>query len=349
MVKVAVISILCFISTRLLAQGDVSLGAYYFDGWTGTYPYHITDKLRSFKERESKWGWETSSQKILDIQIKSAASSGLSFFSFCWYNNLHKGKEPLNNALGYYLKSAFKNSLKFNLLIANHGGFEIGPNEWDALTSMWVQYFNTKTYLKVDNKPLITFFSLSTLIKKFGTADKVKQALQVLRAKAIKTGLKDVNIGICVGPNIDMITQAEECGFDILTGYNYHSLGFHPGDSKVVLIQNMIEEERKAWTYLSVKSQKKVIPVCTLNWDPRPWVAEEKWDKTQYYVGFSPLSVRQSVQSCLSWLKEYYSNQAGDKVAVLYAWNEYGEGAYLTPTRMGVDYLKGIKSVIKNN
>ena len=64
---------------------SVRFGAYYFDGWTGIYPWHITPELvKSFPNREPKWGWITSSQEVMNEQISLASKSGLSFFSFCW-------------------------------------------------------------------------------------------------------------------------------------------------------------------------------------------------------------------------------------------------------------------------
>ena len=68
------------------AYAQVKVGAYYFDGWTGHYPIHITNALTTtFAGREPKWGWITSSQKIMDEQIGLASDAGLSFFDFCWY------------------------------------------------------------------------------------------------------------------------------------------------------------------------------------------------------------------------------------------------------------------------
>lgn len=332
------------------AQVKTKLGAYYFDGWTGTYSYHVTPELvKSFPERESKWGWLTSSQDIMNEQIQLAANSGLSFFSFCWYyNGANKYiDEPLNRSLGFYQNSPYNNKLQYNLLVANHAGFLIGPNDWDIVCKEWIKQFKSKSYLKVDNKPLITFFSLNTLIDQFKSAEKVKDALNTLRAKAIKSGLKGVSIAIALSPDMGNVRLAEACGFDILTGYNYHNAGFM-ANKTVTPIGNMQKGEITLWDKFVQMTKLPYIPVTTLNWDPRPWAnSNNKYDKAPYFIGFSDESVYNSVQACKNWILNNSANTVKERIGIIYAWNEYGEGAYLTPAKNGFNPLVGLGKALK--
>lgn len=332
----------------------LQVGAYYFDGWTGTYPYHITQTLRdSFPEREPKWGWVTSKQEIIDKQIVSASQMGLSFFSFCWYYNRKKASnsEPLNQALGLYRKSKKKNRLKYCLLVANHKGFEIGPSEWEYISDIWIDYFKDDVdYLKVDGKPLITFFSVQTLIEQFGSASEVNSALNLLRAKAVKSGLSGVNIAICASPNVNEIKLVELCGFDIITGYNYHSSGaYSSGASKVIAIDSLRKWEAKVWDRFKVLSKLKYIPVSTLNWDPRPWAdGKNSYSNEIRYVGFSSKSVYNSLMSCKNWIKNNETFTTKENIVILYAWNENGEGAWLTPGKNGFNPADGLRKAIRD-
>lgn len=36
-----------------------------------------------------------------------------------------------------------------------------------------------------------------------------------------------------------------------------------------------------------------------------------------------------------------------EKIGLIYAWNEYGEGAFLTPTKEGINYSKYIKNATR--
>lgn len=330
---------------------DIKLGAYYFDGWTGTYPYHITPELtKSFPEREPKWGWITSSQDIMDEQISLAANAGFSFFSFCWYytgKNLYLN-EPLNRSLGFYLKSPNNTKLRYSLLVANHSGFEIGPEDWQTVTAEWISQFKSNSYLTVDGKPHITFISLTSLLNKFQTVDKIKEALNDLRQRAIQSGMKGVSIAIALSPREKDIKLAEACGFDVFTGYNYHPAGL-VSNEKIVPIESMQKEEVRIWNQFSHLTYLPYIPVVTLNWDPRPWAnAKNKYSTAPYFKGFSSLSVYNSVLGCKKWIKNNSKNTVKEKIGIIYAWNEYGEGAYLTPTKKGINPLDGVKKALKN-
>ncbi|MFV5702413.1 glycoside hydrolase family 99-like domain-containing protein [Flavobacterium sp. XS2P12] len=336
-----------------LSESDVTvkLGAYYFDGWTGIYPYHITPALKkSFPEREPKWGWITSSQVIMNEQINLAANSGLSFFSFCWYYTGEKNykKEPLNRSLGFYLNSPNIKKLQYNLLVANHSGFEIGPDDWATVTYEWISQFKSNSYLMVNGKPVITFFSLSSLVNKFKTVDKIREALINLRQQAIKSGLKGVSIAIVLNPREKDIKLAEDCGFDVITGYNYHDAGLK-SDKRVIPIDEMRKAEVAIWNQFSQLTRLPYMPVTTLNWDPRPWAnSKNNYSTASYFKGFSGLSAYNSVLSCKNWIKRNSKNTVKEKIGIIYAWNEYGEGAYLTPTKKGMNPLKSIKKALKN-
>ena len=325
--------------------GKVLLGAYYFDGWNSTSP-HITPALKkTFFVREPKWGWVTSQQNVMDQQIIEASNAGLGFFSFCWYAN--NQRDSLNNALELYHKSNYKKRLKFCLLVANHEGFFITPKNWELSTDQWISHFSTNEYLEVDGKPLIIFFSIDNLINKFGSAQAVKDALESFRQKAKKNGLRGLSIAVCVTARGTTLKLSEQCGFDIVTGYNHHSLGFH-GESQQVPIASMQSSEYKMWDNLSRWSKLPYMPVSTLNWDPRPWAnVRNGYNEAQYYVGYSSNSVYKSVSQIVKWLNNDANNTTTEKIGLLYAWNENGEGAYLTPSKNGDNMLNGVKKALK--
>lgn len=140
--------------------GNTYLGAYYFDGWKKVAGNtHLTPQLKTnYSDRQPVWGWVTSTQSIMDKQIVAASDAGLSFFSFCWYYRNTSPIDSSNRALYFFNHSPEKEKLKFCLLIANHQGYEYGPNEWSILEAEWIKQFKQKNYLTVDGKPLIIFF-----------------------------------------------------------------------------------------------------------------------------------------------------------------------------------------------
>lgn len=327
------------------AQNGPVYGAYYFDGWTGL-TNHITEKLiDSFPTRKPVWGWRTSTPKIIYQQIDIASRNGLDFFSFCWYySDLTRNNkaEPRNNALELYLKSKNNSKLKFNILVANHEGYSIGPSDWDQVSKIWVQLFKKKTYLSITGKPLITFFSYEDLLKRFGTVSAVKQAFISLNKLAVNEGLPGIEIAACVSPSKLLNPLLKDMGFTILTGYNYHE--FPLRDRETIDLKDQTALERSIWTSFRGVGLP-YIPVVTLNWDRRPWTSDQHSPR---FIGFSPNSVFNSVVSLRRWIKGNGDIMTKNKIAMIYAWNEYGEGAYLTPTSYQKDFLiRSFKKALK--
>lgn len=326
------------------------VGAYYFDGWTGK-TNHITKSLReNFKEREPVWGWVTSKPDIIQKQVNAAANANIDFFSFCWYDSDSSKRnleEPRNNALGLFLNTRDKKGLKFNLLVANHYGYLIRPMDWDRVTKTWIELFENKAYLKVNEKPLLTFLSLRMLLSTFGSTAKIKTALDKLRADAKARGLEGVTIAVCIGPKQADADQAKECGFDLLTGYNYHDQTLIAGQS-VSKIAALSPREQSVWTSF-LKLGMPYMPVATLNWDPRPWDDTKKVKKASpHFDGYSPASVYESIKGLKKWTLENHPSGSASNVAMIYAWNEYGEGAWLTPSAKYQDkFLRAVKEALK--
>ena len=354
MIKVTiVILIVCHsVLLRSSAQGrtgsGIKLGAYYFDGWTGEH-FHLNQKLvDSFPERKPIWGWVTSTPETMVKQIDLAANSGLSFFSFCYYYSKAErtqGNETLNQGLKLYLAAANHNKLQFNILIVNHVGFTVGPNELNDLSKTCVALMKNPSYLKANGKPLLTFYSVESLIKEFGSIQAVHTALDSIRSYAKSQGIASISMAACIAPSAQQITQARLCGFDMLTGYNYNSIALRK-DQPTTPLDSLISKEPTMWNILS-KSNMPVIPITTLNFDPRPWSnVNDYYRASKRYVGFSSKSVFKSVSSIKNWVLTHPTAVTAEKLAIVYAWNENGEGSWLTPSAT-MNPLEGLKSAVK--
>lgn len=316
------------------ATKNIKLGAYYFDGWTGK-TNHISRKLiDSFPDRKPIWGWETSTAQIMPKQIDYAADAGIDFFDFCWYySDLSRANkaEPRNNALGLFLVAKNNSRLKFDITVINHEGYTLGAAEWPTTIKIWIDLMKNPSYLKVDNKPLINFFSVDRLIDAFGSVQAVKTAIDQLKSEAAASGLGDITVGACIYPSTERIAQAKLCGFNLLTSYSLAAEGFKGSiNSKGVGLDSLNKYQQIIWNkYLP--ANLPVIPVVTLNFDPRPWGdIVPNYAHPKYYAGFSPASVYRSIAEAKKWLLD--NDTHTEKVAVIYAWNENGEGAWLTPS-----------------
>jgi len=330
-------------------------GAYYFDGWTGAYPYHITERLTTeFFDREPVWGWRDDSLEIVEQQIDYAADNGLSFFAFDWYYPEAEEKEtPLNTGLEIYLQAKNKNRLEFCLLVANHGGYRIGQEEWDAVCDIWIPLMKEPTHLKVNGEPLLIFFAPWELHWKFGGSKGVKKAFESLREKARAAGLKGVAIAGCFNPcsphgpiGLDDLAAS---GYSSFTGYNYHGY-MNKGPEKIQAFANMVEGHEDVWKKFAEQSACPHIPVVTCGWDKRamesPDVSKEKMQV--YYPDTTVPQVADFVDRAIRWMDEHPDKTTTERLLMLFAWNEYGEGGYIAPTKTHGDaYLKAIHKSLK--
>lgn len=327
-------------------------GAYYFDGWTGqTNRWHITDRLQTeFADREPIWGWITSTPDIMRQQIDYAADAGLSYFAFCWYDPEGPDDDaPMNHALRLFREAPNRNRMEFCLLVANHAGYRIGPKDWDSCIRKWIPLLTDQQALKTAGEPLILFFSPEELERSFGGKPAVKAAFARLRANAIEAGLPGVAIGGCFLPNSDL-KSAVEMGYTLVTGYNYNDAGVMDHRKREQKFDDLTTGSVRIWDRIARHSSLPCIPAVTLGWDMRPWEPKDLDESRQSfrYTDRSPPKVADAVRTARRWVNANPTQATSERLIILYAWNENGEGAYLTPgKRDGTRYLDAVSTAIR--
>lgn len=331
---------------------QLKVGAYYFGGWSGlTDPYHLTSRLKKeFSNREPIWGWYDNNLTIMETQINYASNNGLSFFSFCWYYPEDSLKtRPENNSLDLFLRAKNRSQMQFTLLVANHKGFVIGPNDWDDVSKIWIELFKRENYLSINGHPVLIFFSGEEMLKAFGGIEQTKQALQSLKSKALTAHLKVPLVGVCATPGPENgwsdLINLKKAGFDFFTGYNYHEYGV--GEDKKQEFDRLEIVHDQIWNTFARKDILPYVPVVTTGWDMRPW-EKTNLPQSYYYKNRTPEKIATFVRNAIIWTKDHPKQSLQDRLVMLYAWNELGEGGYITPTKSeGDKILKALKEVIK--
>jgi len=337
-------------------KANVRVGAYYFDGWAGknkladnpnetwakNAPTHLTKRfVRDFSEREPVWGWRDDTSEIMERQIDLAADNGVDFFLFCWYWKDNKGqinipaieKDHHHTSMELYLKAKNRNRLKYSLLIANHAGFEILGNEnWESAVRYWAKFFRDPQYIKVDGKPLLVIF---------GTGDDAitDEQIAVMQETAKKEGFKDgLSIAGCGEP-------AKKKAFTHSTHYNLTS-GYADGHEEHKF-QELIDRAKPNWRG---SEAQPYIPVLNSGWDKRPWEGPEGLNQKEgwYYPDSSPALFKSFLTDAVKWMDDNPTKTTRERLILVYAWNELGEGGYLVPTKGDPDAgkLKVIRDVV---
>jgi len=340
------------------AKPRMKLGAYYFEGWAGRsafddgtpqrawakgMPTHFTKKLATeYAGRTPLWGWRDDDPEIMERQIDLAADHGVAFFSFCWYWRDNKGpinveaieNDSLNVGLRLFLQAKNNHRMEFCLLVANHGGSEIvGPEAWKQAADYWMPLFEHPRYLRVEGRPLLVIFS---------PRGSNPEGLTYLQQAARKAGLPGVAVAGCGGG------KPEE-GYSLRTHYNVRPPG--PGVSARHAYQELVEANVRAW---HGSPEQPLIPVATQGWDRRPWEATggEGLGKgspvSWYFQGRTPEAFGRLLDRMARWIDAHPEQTTKDRLALVYAWNEMGEGGWLVPCRDDPDgaYLKAIRRVV---
>jgi len=334
------------------AKPQATVGLYYFDGWSGkTDKIHLPTLLQTdFGDRKPVWGWYDDTVEIMQKQIDYCADHDIAFWAFDWYYPGGATKtNPRNNALDLYLKAPNCQRVKFCILVVNDKSYNIGPKDWDGCCDGWINLFRQPSHLRLDGQPLLIIYKPSELQKAFGGVDGVRTAFDALRAKAKKAGLPGVSIAACTGPGGHLDDLARS-GYTLLTGYNYSGGWMDGGGSKP--FQKVIERGEQIFNQFAEKTPLPYVPVITAGWDRRPWeqgkLPPEKM--SSWYADRTPKLVEEFVRLGVHWLDKHPDKATPQRLLLIYAWNENGEGGYLTPTaKDGTEYLKAVQRGITGN
>jgi hypothetical protein len=349
------LSLIIAMSSCTEKEKPATIGVYYFDGWSGknrhaddpnepwakNAPTHLTRRfVEEFPEREPVWGWRNDSPEIMKRQIDLAADNGVDFFLFCWFWKDNKGSinpEAIKNdhhhtSMELYMNAPNKKKLKYSLLVANHSGFEIiGKQNWIDAVKFWAEeYFRDPQYITVDGKPLVVLFETGNTV--------TEEDLAAMQQTAKEEGFKDgISIAGCGAP------ARQKLGFTHTTHYNIIP-GYAAG-SEEHKYQELVDATEAQWIG---REDQPYIPLLTAGWDKRPWEDRDRQSREGwYYPDSSPEQFKNFLTDAITWMDNNPTKTTKEKLVLIYAWNEVGEGGYLVPTKGDPEAakLKKIKEV----
>lgn len=347
--KLIVIYLFSFVlvASAVYSASAVDIGVYYYPGWQSTYvnwkdikglpgsrspgkPWPDRQPLLEYYPEEELW--------VAEKHISWAAQYGISFFTYDWYWN--GSKAEYDHALKNYLQSKNKNKLKFCLLWANHYPVPNTIKEYDDMVAYWLNnYFNQASYYRIDEKPVIFLFTLDQLeanAKKFG--ESAKTLLTRANGTAKQKGYKGIYFVLTTNakPNDALEGWLLDTGFNAYTAWNYvESKGTRVEDYDVMVDGYL---ENYAAAAQTAKRLPYIVPASP-GWDSRPWAG----DTAPLRINPTPAKFERMLRSAKQLMD---TNDKIPKILMIEAWNEFGEGSYIEPTKKwGFSYLETIRKV----
>lgn len=361
------ISAVCLFMTEIAVGGEPEymIGAYYFTGFTSDkesqqiqYFKRGYDWRLEFPEREPLVGWYSDDQEVMDREIEIASSYGIDFFHFLWYDSMSKrAKEDEGYAypIDLFTTSKNKHMMKFCISYVNHDTLGVGSKEeWLAAVDEWIEYFKDPQYLKIDGKPVFKIHGLHWMRQQWGAPHVVKARLDELRERAVEAGFPGVLIGAGVndpGPGGAAIADCIKEGYDWLSAYN--DVPYHLYDQDRISYKEFVQRHREIYMSFLFNSRLPFVPFVTVAWDPGPWR-----NMSQAHSFYVDKPTKEQFKDFLVMAKETVDRHEqlrlptndgkGVKMITICAWNEYGEGSFINPSKeFGYSLLEAVKEVFE--
>ena len=300
------------------------------------------DPITAYSNRIPYLGWydETKSE-VTDWEIKWMAEHGVDVLLKCWY--LPEGNytgEPVEPVKATSAMNAFYNCkysddyMKYGLIVCSYPAKNNPQGHWrEAIVPYWIeQCFSDERYIVVDNKPVIFMFGWETLIRNFGSEEKVKAELDYLRGECRRAGFDGAYLVAYCPQTADggaAMTSAKNSGFDYTFVYTWGSSSYKAAH------QTEGMQRQRDMRVLDA------IPNISMGYHPGAWHIKPE---VPYASDEAYTQVAEFIKNDL--MPQYEESSLAAKMVTLDNWNEWGEGHFVSPSSLnGFGYLDVIRKV----
>jgi hypothetical protein len=325
------------------AKSDMLVGAYYFPGWSQAQRWYCIAASKTAQHPLLGY-YREGDPDAADWHIKWALEHGVSFFAFDFYTQ--NGSQMLQTALDEgFLKAKYIDRFRFCLNWCNHGPATDKTVEQMELFGDLVikKYLTHPSYLRIDGKPVVMILVGNGFVVNLGE-DKAKEVFQKFEDRCKEAGLPGVNFVFCEGDigNKGHIENAQKAGASRFCLYNYPYSGTEftgPGKHGEATYSHLIDVGEQNWKDWREMCRSNFWPTVMPGWDRRPWTKDQDLIRT----GSTPELFAESLKRARNYVNS-------DKVVMIEAWNEWGEGSVLEPSvEHGFAYLDQVRKVFCPN
>jgi len=315
--------------------------------------------------RKPLWGYVNEADPyVMSMQIDAAADHGVNVFIYDWY--WYDNRPFLENCLNDgFLKAPNRDRMKFYIMWANHDANtlwdirnsdhvdetiwsgQVNREQFEIIGKRWIEkYFTVDNYYKIDNKPVVSIYSLQNLIDGLGGVEECCDAIEWLDNEAKKSGLDGVHFqairwngftgnltGVDAGAKKTENDVLVKLGFDSVTHYQY----VHFADVKRNYEEITLDAE-KEWENVSKEYTIPYYPHVSVGWDNNPRFRE-------YDDNIVKNNTPENIEKAMLAARDF-ADRNGVNLITVNSWNEWTETSYLQPDNVyGYGYLEAIKKV----
>jgi len=338
---------------------ETLVGINYFAGWWedmpnkwhgGGFSVDAPDWRPEFPGRVPLLG-QYNTQATMDREIAAAASHGVDFFEILYYypqsgSRQEQSAPLLNRGLELFQTSKNSEKMSFYISYCNAPGFSARTEEeWEEAVATWVDAMKHPSYLRVDGRLVFKVHGITQfLITNNHDIDLGRERLDTLRDAVRREGLGEMIIGV----GISSATQPLGAGWPPAMIFDF--TGTYMGVPEVEEREkeypySMLAEEARAALANRLSDPAPWMPYLASGWNPRPWTYPEA---VPHYRRFFEFPTREEFTNELKTMKEALSEHPSlglprkdgsqQKAFTIYAWNEFGEGGIVAPTK-GKGYM----------
>jgi hypothetical protein len=322
------------------------------------------------------WGYTDEKDPLVMAQkINAAADHGIDVFLFDWY--MYQDGPFLNRCLDEgFLKAENTCRIRFALMWANHDFTDIFPvkrgvpppllypakvssERYDEICDQLIRdYFTKPNYWLIDGKACFAIYDVQKLVENFGSTQATREAMNRMREKAVKAGLKGVHWNLVTNgqallPGETRPTAAAELvrllGFDSVTSYGWTT---HVSLDEMQTDYNRVRDAYFAyWDQAEKDCDVPYFPNVTMGWDSSPRCdANDEWGNWGYpFTNTIGNNTPENFKTALQMTKDrLLAAPDRPRILTLNCWNEWTESSYLEPdTQNGMAYLEAVRDVFK--
>jgi len=315
---------------KLSADRTYKIGCYYFPGW-GTPCGGISDGGNSADawnyiptgERPLKGAYNENLASVCDAQLEEMKVFGISFVVVDWYQR--SSAAYMDHWIKNALASTVLNKPKICAMYTIPSSSPVSVAGFRAAYAIWQTYINNPAYFTIDGKPVVFIYVADSFKTLAGGS--TSQVLELLNEARLSGNFYFVGMGFSsthFGNGPDSLKAA---GYDATSYYNLPTMNPNTWDG---LESNYTDY----YSRLESASVPSILPIST------------GFDTTNWGGAFrNTLNTLPQFEAHLRKAKAYldYSYDKNNGMAIIEAWNEYGEGGVLEPANHNGGLARGLK------